>query len=387
MGPREVAVLTRPVVVLCGAIVVVGLVVADVAGAARRNWAYVQLARGRSSEPADGAEESGRRTDALLALRRAATRGDWSTAQRVLAARDGLDTLPPVLLAHEAERRASRGDLAGARAALGIVDAERDYDARVWYRLGEAHERAGADDDALVAYARGASRDAAAPWSEGRYRALLVDQRTARWQAIVELMTPLVTTANDQDLKRPVRASDPGGALWQGTLLAVGDAYERLGNRAAAEATYDRFSRVGAPRRDWTLNRALVSLARLQRERGDLLTAANGIVRALDLATAFEPASRRTFELDTAGEAERLVEAARAANTLRELDAAVEAQTRRAPQSAGAWLVRGIISEALCDTQRARSAYAQAAQLLRAGTGAFLEGRPRDPSKGPCGRS
>ena len=378
--------MTRATQVLCG-VVAVGLASVGVAGGVQRNWAYVQLARGRSSVLGEGPVESGRRPAALLALRRAATAGEWSAAQQLLAARDGRDTLPPILMAHEAERRAASGDLAGARAALAIVSAQTAYAADVWYRVGEAEERAGADDEALAAYVRGTSRDAAAPWSEGRYRALLVSQRTQRWQAIVDLMSPIVGAASDADLKRPVRASDPGGALWQGTLLALGDAYERLGDRTAAEATFERVSRVEAPRRDWTFNRSLVSLARLRRERGDRVAAADPVARALDVSTEFEAAYRQRFELDTAAEVERLVDDARVANELPALDAAVEAMTRRAPPSGGAWFVRGVISEARCDVDRARAAYAQAAHLVRAGSGAFLMGRPQNRANGPCAKS
>ena len=346
-------------------------------GAARRNRAYLRLLHGDTREDASPADD-------LLVLRRSLSRGDWPTTQRMLARTSRPDRLAPLLVLHEADRRAKAGDREGARAALDTVRASGDYDSVVWYRVGEVYERANLPDDAVQAYARGAAGDPRAPWTEGRYRTAMVYQRYEKWQPLVDVLAPVLRSASDGDIERNIGSLERGGALWQGTLLALGLAYEHLGKAADAEATYERLARIAAPQRDWTLNRGLVQLAKSNRAHGDFPAALEALRRALDLATEFDASFRRVYELDTAAEADRLVEQARGAGRLNTLDTSVEELVRRAPTSASSWYLHGLAREAACDLGRARSDYLRTAALLRPETGAFLAGRPAHPATGSC---
>lgn len=344
--------------------------------AARRNRAALRLLHGDASGAAGA-------TDDLLVLRHALFQGDWTTAERMLERTARPDRLAALLVIHEADRRVKAGDLDGGRAALGTIRPDGEYDSVLWYRVGEVYERADRPADAVVAYTRGASRDPAAPWTEGRYRMAMMYQRQGKWQPLADLLA-LVGTASDEDLARGIESLRFGGAIWQGTLLALGEAYERLGQHAAAEATYERLVRIGAPRRDWTLNRALVYLARSKRSHGDFPSALEAVRRALDLSTEFDASFRREYELDTAGEARRLIDQARRDGRFDPVRASIEDLIRRTPASPGSWFLRGLAHEAACDSGLARSDYAQAATLVRPGSGAFLAGRPIDPPPEPC---
>jgi tetratricopeptide (TPR) repeat protein len=345
-------------------------------GAARRNRAYLHLLHGDASAATGAADD-------LLALRSSLERGDWATAGQMLARTARPDRLAPLLVLHEADRRVKARDLAGGRAALSLVRAQAGRDSALWYRVGEIYERAAAAADAVAAYQYGTAVDPAGPWTYGRYRIAMIHQHEKRWQAVVDQLAPLLT-ASDQDIVRNIDASQLGGTIWQEALLPLGHAYEQLGRSADAEATYERVSRIEAPRRDWTLNRALVSLAGVKRARGDVTSALEAVRRALDIATELDASYRRTYELDTAAEAERVVEQARREGRLDTLRAGTEELVRRAPESPGAWYLRGLTGEAACDLDRARSDYGRTAALVRPGTGAFLAGRPAEPPKGPC---
>lgn len=371
----------RPLL-LVAVLALVGLALTDAVGAARRNMTYLRLSRGHSAELVAPATVTTRANE-RLALRVALAGSDWSTAARLFVADEDRDRLAAMLLIHDGEQRATAGDLAGARAALSIVETRPGYEAEVWYRLGEAWQRAHAPADAVRMYARGSVIDAAAPWTEGRYRAALVDQAESRWQSVVDALAPLMRSATDQEIERPIQASDPGGAVWQGTLLMLGEAYDHLGNAAEAEATYDRVARIAVPRRDWTLNRSLVYLGRARSARGDFIAALDPMTRALDLATTFEPAYRKIFELDTAKNMQQTVDRVRQLGRLDALQVAVDDITRRSPSGIGAWFLHGLVSEALCDRGAARASYERVARLLPAGVGAFLEGRPGAPAS-PC---
>jgi tetratricopeptide (TPR) repeat protein len=254
----------------------------------------------------------------------------------------------------------------------------------LWYRLGEAYERTNSPEDAVKGYARGAAGDPTAPWTEGRHRIAMIYQRAEQWQPLADLLAPLLGIASDEDLGRPIQPRQLGGAVWQETFLALGNAYDHLGKAAEAEATYERIGRIAAPRRDWTLNRALVYLARAKRARGDLASALEAVSRALDLSTEFDASYRREYELDTAAEADRVIDQARREGQLFTLQASVDDLVRRAPESPASWYLRGVASEAACDLVRARAAYERATSLIRPGAGAFLAARPVDPAKGPC---
>lgn len=93
---------------------------------------------------------------------------------------------------------------------------------------------------------------------------------------------------------------------------------------------------------------------------------------------------RRQYELDTAAEAERVIDQARRDARLETLRAPLDDLIRRAPGSPGAWYLRGLAREASCDAGGARSDFARAAALVKPGTGAFLAGRPAEPPRGPC---
>lgn len=361
-----------------GALVVVAVGAGPIVGrAAQRNWAYLQLLHGDVGADAVEADE-------LLTLRRALSRGDWTTTERMLARTSNPDRLAPLLVIHEAGRRADAGDLAGARAALATVRAQAADEPVVWYRLGEAYERAHQPEEAVQAYAHGASVDPSAPWTEGRYRIAMIFQRQTRWQAVVDQLAPVLGTASDADIARTVRVLQLGGGIWQEAYLSLGEAYDRLERTADAEATYERMARIAAPRRDWTLNRGLVYLARAKRSHADYEAAADAVGRALDLAATFDASFRQEYELDTAAEADRLVDQARRDGQLRRVQTAVEGLVARAPQSIGAWFLTGLVGEAACDREGARSAYARAAREARPGAGAFLTGRPAEPARWPC---
>ena len=82
-----------------------------------------------------------------------------------------------------------------------------------------------------------------------------------------------------------------------------------------------------------------------------------------------------------------MIDHARRAGQIDLLQAAVDSLTKRLPRSPGGWYLRGMMSEALCDTGAARAAYEQASRVVRPGAGAFLAGRPNDPPATPCIRS
>jgi tetratricopeptide (TPR) repeat protein len=346
-------------------------------GAARRNRAYLHLLHAGAAAGPDGGDD-------LLVLRQAVERGDWPATERMLGRTSRPDRLAPLLVIHEADRRVKARDLPGARAALQTVRGVAGDDPIVWYRLAEVYERANFPEDAVQAYARSAASDPAAPWTEGRYRIAMIYQRQGKSQALVDLLAPLLRTASDQDIARNIESVQRGNGVWQGTFLALGEAYERLGKTADAEAAYERIARLEAPRRDWTLNRTLVNLARAKRAHGDIPAALEALRRALDLATEFDASYRRQYELDTAAEADRLVDQARRAGGLDTLRTSAEALVQRTPESPASWYLSGLASEASCDLARARSDFAKAASLVRPGTGAFLAGRPADPPKGAC---
>lgn len=356
------------------AVVVIG---PGVTRAAQRNWAYLRLLHG---DVGGGAAEA----DDLLTLRRALARGDWTATERMLARTSNPDRLAPLLVIHDSGRRADAGDLAGARAALETVRAQAADEPAVWYRLGEAYERANVPEDAVQAYAHGASVDPSAPWTEGRYRLAMIFQRQARWQAVVGQLAPVLETASDVDIARTVRSLQLGGAIWQEAYLALGEAYDRLERTADAEATYERMARITAPRRDWTLNRGLVYLARAKRSHADYEAAVDAVGRALDLATTFDASFRQEYERDTAAEADRLVDRAWRDGQLRRVQTAVDGLVARAQSSPGAWFLKGLTGEASCDREGARSAYVRASREVRPGAGAFLIGRPAEPAKWPC---
>jgi tetratricopeptide (TPR) repeat protein len=345
-------------------------------GAARRNLAYLRLLHG----DAGGGASSG---DDLFVLRGSLQRGDWMTAERMLLRTARPDRLAPLLVLHEADRRVKARDLEGGRAALALVSAQAGRDPALWYRVGEIYERAGAAGDAVAAHARGSASDPAAPWTYGRYRMAMIHQHEKNWQGVLDLLAPLMT-APDDVIARNVDTSQIGGTVWQEAFVALGEAYRQLGRAAEAEASYDRVARIAAPRRDWTLNRALVFLAAAKRARGDYPSALEAARRALDVATEFDASYRQKFELDTAAEADRLIDQARREKRLDALNAPLEEMVRRTPESPGAWYLHGLASEASCDVAKARADYGRAAALVRPGTGAFLAGRPADPARGPC---
>jgi tetratricopeptide (TPR) repeat protein len=204
----------------------------------------------------------------------------------------------------------------------------------------------------------------------------MIYERQRSWQPLADLLGPLVASASDSDFERQTQQRVRGGAVWQGTVLMLGQAYEQLGRTADAETAYERVGRLPAPRHDWTLNKTLVALARLKRGHGDLASAQQNLERALDLATEFPDSYRGPYEADTSAEAERLTDQARREERLGELQRSADALVHRSPHSAGAWYELGLSREAACDLEAARLAYARAAGLVRPGSGSFLEGRP-----------
>lgn len=366
-----------------GAIAVVAALV-SIGGldAAARNWSYIGLLRnGRTSSSAGTAPSlSSNRADALLALREAIAAEDDARAGRIVATRDGHDPLPALVVTTEAEARVKAGNAARARALLALIDDRDDRIAdtvQVVFRAAAALDSAGAIDDALRTYARGEARDSAGWWSEGRYRRAVIYERAQRWDEVARVLggqDARLVAAADRELAQPMQTFDPGGPIWQGCLLMLGEALERLDRMTDAEAAFARTARIVSPRTDWTFNRALVGLVRRERARGAFADAAAPLVRALDAASQQEGSGRRTFELATAGEAVQLVESARAAGSLRALGTAADALVRAQPANASAWFVSGLTAEAACDVEGARAQYARASEA-RPGS-AFLEGRP-----------
>jgi tetratricopeptide (TPR) repeat protein len=345
--------------------------------AARRNRAYLHLLHADAGAAPASA-------DALLTLRRSLRDGDRAATETTLALVARPDRLAQLLVLHEADRRVTGRDVAGARAALDTLRARTDNDPVLWYRLGEVYERANLPEDAVQCYARGTAGDPAAPWTEGRYRTAMLYQRLKQWRPLVDLLGPLLTTASDAEIVRNIESVQRASGVWQGAFLALGEAHEQLRESAAAEATYERLVRIGAARRDWTLNRALVYLARSKRSHGDFSSALEAVRRALDLATEFDASFRREYELDTAGEAARMIEQARGDGRLAAVRTSIEEMVRRTPDSPAAFFLRGLTSEAACDLGSARSDYGRASSLVRPGSGAFLVGRPIEPARGPC---
>ena len=346
-------------------------------GAARRNRAYLHLLRGDANAGTSAGDD-------LLVLRGALERGDWPMAAEKLARTSGPDRLAALLVIHEADRRVKARDLAGGRAALAVVSADAGRDPALWYRIGEVYERTGVAKDAVAAYERGDAVDPASPWTQGRYRIAMIHQHEKQWQAVADLLGPLLINASDQEIVRRINSFDVVGPAWQEAFLTLGQAYHELGKAAEEEATYERVSRIAAPRRDWTLNRALVNVAAARRAHGDVAPALEPLRQALDVATELDVSYRRTYELDTAAEADRLVDQARREGRIDGLRAAADDLVRGAVESPGAWYLRGLANEASCDVDRARSDYGRAAALVGPGSGAFLAGRPAGPPKGPC---
>lgn len=345
--------------------------------AARRNRAYLHLLHGDAGLGSYAGDD-------LFVLRRSLLRADWATAERMLARTWRPDRLAALLVLNEAGRRVDARDVEGARAALGVVRTQAGSDPALWYRLGEMYERASAPGDAVAAYTRGAAVDPASPWTEGRYRIAMIYQHEQTWQGLVDLLAPVLMTATDEQVVRNIETLRAGGAVWQGTFLALGEALGKLGRAAEAEAAYERVSRIAAPRRDWTLNRALVYLAAAKRNHGNVAPALEAVRRALDLATEFDDSFRREYELDTAAEAGRVIDQARRDGRMDELHTSLEELRRRLPESPAVWYLRGLASEATCDADAARSHYGRAAALVRPGSGAFLAGRPAEPAGGAC---
>ena len=61
--------------------------------------------------------------------------------------------------------------------------------------------------------------------------------QTTRGLLSYSLLAPLLATATDADLERQIRPIEVGGPVWQGTFLALGEAYEHLGRPQEAKAT------------------------------------------------------------------------------------------------------------------------------------------------------
>jgi tetratricopeptide (TPR) repeat protein len=365
---------------LTRAALAVVLILALVPGvsALRRNWAYLHLLHG---QPAAASIEPG---DPMLRLRGALQSGDWTTVRASLASNTRSGHVAALVVLDEIDRRVARGDRAGAIAGLGTIDADRTGDALVWYRAGAAYERLDVLDEAVRAYDRGASLDPAGELAEGRYRVAMIDLRQERWQALVDVLGPALHGASDDDLGKPIQPLQRGGSVWQGSLLSLGIGYEHLGRTTEAEAVYARAARLASPRRDWTLNRTLVNLARLQMARGDVLDAAGHLTRALDLASELEPPARREYELNTVGHIDDLLRLGQAQGLLPDLLRAAARAVEAHPEDGGAWYVSGRVQEASCDLGAARASYARSSTLMRQGAGAFLAGRPSATAESTC---
>ena len=368
------------------AVIVLTITLPGIIRSAGRNWAYLQILHAVGGEASDRGSLSSDRSanDDLLGLRRALALGDWPSASRILTATAGPDRLAALLVLREADRRVDRGDNAGARTALSIVDRQTRDDVAMWYLLGSAYEHANLPEEAIRAYRRGDGLDPTGPWSDGRYRIAMIYQRQGEWRPLVDLLGPLFARASAADFGRQTQQVSNGGPIWQGTFLALGLAYEQLGSIADAEAVYERVSRLPSPSRDWTLNKMLVALSRLKRGHGDLVSAQQYVVRAIDLATEFDASYRRAYETDTAAEAGSVVDQARRELKLSDLQKTSDVLVEQLPQSPGAWYFLGLVREAACDLSGAKSAYAHAQSAVRRGAGSFLEGRPATDAARTC---
>lgn len=343
----------------------------DVTRAVSRNGVYLSwLTLGTLAQAPDppGAVS---RADALLALRRALARRDWTAVDQWLGRTTQPDRLAPFVVIHEAGVWLASGARDEALLALAAVDRHAGSDPMVWYRVGEAWEEAGQIERARAAYAAGAAADPAAPWSEGRYRLAVLDRRAQQWADVVAHLSGLLMSATDAEIARTVRHLQLGGGIWQEAFLSLGEALERLGRAAEAEAAYARMAAITQPRRDWTLNRGLVSLARLASDRGDFERAAEVVTRALALSAGFDVSHRETYERDTAAAVEQLVRAAGAADQLPGVRAQME-ERARASSSAAAWYVAAVAAAAMCDDSSATAAVARARGLAPPGTAAYL---------------
>ena len=354
-------------------------------GVAHRNREYLQLLHGTlDPRPADAHGPGGTRSDQRLDLRRALMRGDWPAAKPLLERLAGPDRLAALLVVREAERRVEKQDPQGARSALGLFDPDGPYDAIVWYRIGKTYlEHLNDPGRASGAYRAGASRDPLGNWSEGRYQIAMIYRRQENWPEVIAALAMPFGGASDDDLRRSIQPLERGGPAWQGTFLALGEAYERLGRRAEAEATYQRIAGLRGAQHDWTMNRALAYLSRLESERGDLEAALRHLAQALDLAESLEQ-SRADYETDTATRADHLIMAAVARGTLADLMRTAEALTRPSDRSSGAWYLRGLVAEARCDLPQAETAYARARSLAPPNAGSFLTGRPSEARRRAC---
>ena len=351
--------------------------------AARRNWEYLRIARGAVASNRAATETGSGRADEMLRLRAAVSGADWRTAAEIVANDRSADRLPALIVIRDAEQRAQHGDFVAARAAIAAAAVGADRDSDLAYRLGQAYERANAPAEAIAIDLVGAQHDRSAKWSEGRYRAAMIYQRTGQWQSLVDVLAPALSDASDDELARPVQTADPGGALWQGTLLALGEAYEHLGDAANARTAYARLARIAAPRHDWTVNRGLVKFASFERLGGNLHSSAVAIVRALDLAAEFDSSFRSTYELDTAAEAARLVARAEETGRARELAADADQLTQSSTGQCRCLVfarTHGGID--VRPTSCARDDCAR--HVVRSGSGAYLTGRPAVPVNPQC---
>lgn len=292
--------------------------------------------------------------------------GDFSDAQSLAKQMDlGSDPVISAWLISTAERLVRSGNRQQAVRVLDLLSQHSHIGAaEVWYRIGEAYERAGATKHAQESYLAGIQHELDGTVAEGSLRLGGLYFRQRDWQAVVDTLAPILESVPSRKLSRQSCPTCREGLFWLIQSL------QKLHRKEEAEMVARRLVALEPASHDWEMHFARIVLGECQLARGEYESASTHYVLAYDIAIEVPDNSRESYEERAWSHLSSHVDAIVVQGMANQIKALAQEQAQQYPSSAGWRVLLGLLYEKLDDPSKAFAVYAEA--LILAPSSVYL---------------
>jgi tetratricopeptide (TPR) repeat protein len=241
-----------------------------------------------------------------------------------------------------------------ALAVLDLVLTHGQFDAALWYRLGDIYRDAGTPTLAVEAYERGIVSDTDKELPLGWCHIGITLHSMKNWQRFVNLFVPILYEASDAALNR---------SKCRTVVVYLADSYAQLGRQGDAEKTYYDLIDLNPDAHDWQMYNALSNLGDIAYSTDSISIAMDHYSQAYNVALKVPTHVQAEYEenaWDKLGRlAAKIVEEPRTNEWL----SIIRQKKDQSPDSPGLNILWGLICEEKCDLSCAESAYIRAQNM------------------------